>query len=64
MVSSATEFLIWSLNASMGAAAKGTMPALSIWKLKSGIGLTGDHVRSRSQSRKEVPDLSPDLGSP
>src|ERR1700758_3705 len=63
MVSSAAAFLISIFKESVGAAAKGTTLAPSIWKLRLGIGFTANYIGLRPQLREESPYLRPDLAS-
>src|SRR5438105_4755834 len=62
MASSDGVLLMRSLNASSGAAAYGTLSALSTWKLRSGMRLL---LRARAflQAEEELRNLRPDLGS-
>src|SRR5579863_2144419 len=59
MASSGTRFLIWSLNANMGTAAKGTTLAESIWKERSGIHASADDFGFVAEFGKEAADFGP-----
>src|SRR5271156_4136876 len=63
IVSLAEALLTLSLKASVGVAANGTTLAPSIWKLRSGIRLSTNHVRLQSQVREKSPYLCPNLRS-